>query len=192
MNEKKKKIQRGEHGYIDSQKKKRLMWTIVWIAIAAAIFILGLALNKFSKANIFTIISMLCVLPMAKLLVGYIVIAPYRSVEEGLYREVMGLVREEDTVYTDLVITSPEKIMNLDFLIVAGKEVIGLYGKKKELAGTCAEYLKKELRRRELDYHVKIVTDRAAYLKMLKGARRLDEEPQDLTELTDYLRSLFA
>lgn len=189
---KKTKLQRGEHGYIDCQKKKRMTGTIIWAVIAAFIFILGLALNKWSKSNIFTIVSMLCVLPMAKLLVSYIVIAPYRTVEEGLYQEIMRLVKEEDTVFTDLVITSPEKIMNLDFLIIAGNDVLGLFGRKKEMAEKCSEYLKKELKLRGFSYHVKIMTGKAEFIRALKAARRLPEESEELQELIDYLRSLIA
>ena len=192
MKEKKHRFERGERGYLAAQKKKRITGTILWILIGVAIYILGLVLNKFSNANVFTIVAMLCALPMAKSLVGFIVLAPYRPQTEEEYHAGLAVIREEDAIFTDLVITSLEKIMNLSFLIVAGREVIGLYGKKPELAPYCQDYLKKEISRRGLSYHVRVVTERQAFLKAVKNAKRPSEIPEDREELIDYLRSLIA
>ena len=40
---------KGEAGYIDSKKRYELIMTLILFAVAAGIFVLGLALNKWEK-----------------------------------------------------------------------------------------------------------------------------------------------
>ena len=74
--EKKKRPAKGCPGYIDAQKKSRIMKTLLYVLIGIAIFVLGLCLNKFEKSNIFTVIAVLMVLPAAKALISVIVLLP--------------------------------------------------------------------------------------------------------------------
>ena len=54
---------KGEYGYITKSKKLDIIKMLIYIGIAAAIFIIGLFLNKMSYQNIFTIVAILFVLP---------------------------------------------------------------------------------------------------------------------------------
>ena len=52
---------KGVAGYIDSKKRFELLMALVLLIIAAGIFVMGLALNKWEKGNIFTVIAALFV-----------------------------------------------------------------------------------------------------------------------------------
>ena len=97
---KKQRISKGEHGYIKSKKQSKLRQTILMFSIAASIYVIGLALNKWENTNIFTIIAALWVLPSAKFLVNFIVLAPYHTVPDKQYEKVSSRVLEGDTMYT--------------------------------------------------------------------------------------------
>lgn len=127
------KIERGDFGYIQARKRKALLGTILMAVIGVAIFVTGLLLNKMSNRNVFTIIAVLFVLPGAKFLVAYIVTFPYQSVSRERYDKVKSALTENMTLYTDLVITSSEKVMHLDFIAVGNGQVIGLVGPKSRI-----------------------------------------------------------
>ncbi len=67
---------------------------IAIIVIALAIFGIGLLLNKMSRANIFTVLAILCVLPWAKQLVALIVLFPYHSVSRERTRRQRSAFRQ--------------------------------------------------------------------------------------------------
>ena len=73
-------IDKGEFGYIRNQKKINLIWLAAFILIGVAIFICGYLLTK-TRANIFTVIAVLMVLPAAKRVVALVVMMPRRGVE---------------------------------------------------------------------------------------------------------------
>ena len=67
----KKPMTKGSFEYIKQRKKRQLSLTLLMFGIALGIFVLGLALNKFDKRNIFTVFAVLAVLPSTKILISY-------------------------------------------------------------------------------------------------------------------------
>lgn len=188
---KKQKLIKGQRGYINFKKRTQLLKALMYVGIGILIFIFGLLVNKFEKSNIFTIIAILMVLPMAKRLVNFIVFLPFQSVSEETYQAVSLLKKEEDTLYTDAVFTSSEKIMYLSFLIIAGNEVIGLIGREKEDKEYITKYLTESIRKRGWSYKVTIYTKKESFFKKYKTVDRSlirEEEP----ELKDFLWSLLV
>ena len=110
------KAKRGDFGYINNRKKRTLTIAIIYSAISIGIYVLGLVLNHMSRQNLFTVIAVLGVLPIVKQIVGFVVVFPYHSVTEEQYQKVQKALPERMELMTDLVITSSEKIMHLDFL----------------------------------------------------------------------------
>lgn len=188
---KKQKLIKGQRGYINFKKRTQLLKALMYVGIGILIFIFGLLVNKFEKSNIFTIIAILMVLPMAKRLVNFIVFLPFQSVPEETYQAVSLLKKEEDTLYTDAVFTSSEKIMYLSFLVIAGNEVIGLIGREKEDKEYITKYLTESIRKRGWSYKVTIYTKKESFFKKYKTVNRnsiREEEP----ELKDFLWSLLV
>ena len=186
-----KKIHKGEHNYITYKKKAQLQKTIVMFLVAAAIFVLGLLLNKFEKSNVFTIVAALCILPAAKQLVNLIVMAPYHSVTEEAYQRILANTKECKKIYTDIVMTSSEKVMNLAFLVIIGDRVIGLTGREKENRGYIESYLRSSFRSRRYQGKVNIYEKEDAFLRQLKSAGGEVEEAE-YVEWMEYLESLMV
>lgn len=168
-NSRKEKIQRGSYGYIRNKKQKKIIGLVVLLILAAAIFIVGLFLNKFSKANIFTVIAILVVLPWAKVLTAYIVLFPYRTPARDKYDKIKQFETDGLRIYSDLVITSEEKVMNLDFLVIGSQKVYGVLGKDKQDLTYINQYLKKGISNQTNGLDVKVVKDFKQFCTLVKG-----------------------
>lgn len=186
------KIKRGDFGYIKAKKRRSLTGTLLMVLIGVVIFLAGLFLNKMSNRNVFTVIAVLFVLPGAKFLVAYIVTFPYQSVSRERYDKVSKLLPEGMTLYTDLVITSAEKVMNLDFIAIGNGQVIGLTGPKKQELSYIRKYLTKGVQNWGEGYKVKIVDSEKTFLKELTRVElcEMDEEEED--NVKSYFTSLIV
>ena len=184
------KVQRGEFGYIRTRKRRALTGTLLMAVIGIAVFVVGLLLNKMSNRNIFTVIAILFVLPGAKNLVALIVTFPYYSVEKERFDKVAKVLPEKMELYTDLVITSPEKVMHLDFIAVGNGQVIGLLGNGKQELSYVRKYLTSGVHNWGSGYKVKIVDSEKTFLGELAQIepREMDEEEE--SHVKSYLLSL--
>lgn len=186
------KVSKGQHGYINHRKKAQLTKTLIMFLVAAAIFVLGLALNNWEKSNVFTIVAALAVLPAAKMLVNFIVLAPYHSVSDETYQKLKSDTAKEDIVYSDIVMTSEEKVMNLAMLVVTGDQAYGLIGRKKENRAYIETYLNKGFQARCYDVKFKILEDEKEFIRQVKNAKRIDMEESKQDAWKEYLESLMV
>lgn len=85
---KKKKISKGEFGYIRNQKKVRLLKTVLMFACAFAIFLVGFVLNNGDKKNIYTVIACLGIIPASLSLIEGIMMWMRTPMDESLYRRI--------------------------------------------------------------------------------------------------------
>lgn len=152
-------MNKGTYGYIKDKKKKQLIYTAIIAVVAIAIFIAGYLLNKNSKNNVFTILAILFALPGAKMLVGFIIVAPYRSMENDKYEKLCKVVPPNATLLADLVITSPEKVMNLDCMVIDDRHVLALLGKEKQDASYIQTFLARTIKNHGFVCEVKLMTD---------------------------------
>ncbi len=185
-----KKIERCEYGHIRAEKRKNLIGALVMIFIGVAIFVLGLCLNHFDKKNIFTVVAVLFVLPMARYLTAVIVLLPYKTPAETLYQKVKAAVPHGSILFSDYVFTSGERAMGMSFFVLTGNELIGLAASEKEKTEKITEYLGAELKRRVIPGKVTVYKEEERFftaLKKIDAATRTEEEMQ---ELVDFLRSL--
>lgn len=189
---KKSKVVKGQHNYIDIRKMAQLKKTILLFLLAAAIFILGLALNKWEKSNVFTIIAALCVLPAAKAMVGYIVLAPYSSVSQEEFERIEPVTKESEFTMCDLVFTSKDKVMNLDFLVVKGHKAIGLCGKKADLRAYMENYLNDGFKTRGYALKAVMCQDEAAFKRAISSTQAAEISKEDVTQWKAYLESLLV
>lgn len=161
-------IEKGSFGYIKRKKKRQILLVFLMLFIAAVMFITGLFLNKFDKSNLCTMLAILMVLPMAKFFVIFVVLFPYKSVSRERYNAVSEKVAGETILMADMVITSPDISMNLDFIIITDNQVLGLAGKKKQDIKYIEDYLKKTLESNKLDgFTVRIFDDEKQFEKCI-------------------------
>lgn len=161
---------KGEAGYIAYRKKYELLFSLTLFLIAVGIFILGLALNKWQKGNVFTIVAALMVIPMARFLTQYILLFPFKSVTDSEAREIERAAKGGSIIYADNVITSSEKAMQLSFIVITSNKVLCFTGREKEDALKCQEYLSDLVKRRGFDFKVSATDDRTKFLNLLKNS----------------------
>ncbi len=185
-----KRVERCEYGRIREVKRKNITGMLCMIAIGVAIFVLGLFLNKFDKRNIFTVVAILFVLPMARYLSTLLVTLPYKTPDKALYERVKETVPKGSILFSDYLFTSPERAMGMSFFVLTGNELIGLATSEKEKTEKMTEYLSTELKRRAIPGKVTVHKEQDKFfsaLKRIDAATRTEEEMQELIE---FLRSL--
>lgn len=186
------KVRKGEFGYLNRRKKGALLWIILLVVIALAIYIAGLLLNKMSNRNVFTIIAILFALPIAKQLVAVIVLFPYHSVGQERYRKAVDHLPEKMELMTDLVITSTEHVMHLDFLVLGQNQVLGLLGDGKQQLSEVRSYLKNGVHNWGSGYKVKIVDSEKLFLQELQTIPKAEADPEEEERVRSYLYSLIV
>ena len=183
---------RGEFGYINARKKRAILSTLFMALIGIAIFVIGLFLNKMSNRNIFTVLAILFVLPGARFLVGYIVMFPYHSVVRERYEKVKEALTENTQLYTDLVITSSEKVMHLDFVVVGNGQVVGLLGEGKQELSYVRSYVTKGVHNWGPDYKVKIVDNEKTFLGEVSRIEPKEVDAEEEAQVKSYFIALIV
>lgn len=186
-----KKIEKGQHNYIDYKKKSQLIKTGLMFFIAAAVFVLGLVLNKSDRSNIFTIVAAVLILPAAKFMVNLIIMIPYHSVEQKTYEHIINSIEGCDKIYTDIVMTSPQKIMNLAFLVVKGNQVLGLVIRSKEKPDYIQSYLRTEFKLRNYQGTIRILNNEKEWIAKVNQATKSDQK-EEHQKWYEYLESLMV
>lgn len=184
------KVKKGDYGYLNNRKKKALIGVFAMIALGLAVFIIGLFLNKMSNRNIFSVIAVLFVLPGAKFLVRFIVTFPYHSMDMKIYEKVKKHTDEKMELYSDMIITSSEKIMYLGFIAVGNKYVVALLGNEKQEIEYIRKYLSDGVRNWGEGYKVKIFEDEKSFLKEIDSIKTEDVNEEEERNVKSYLLSL--
>ena len=162
------KIEKGQPGYIKAQKQKLLMFTIVEFAIVAALLLLGY-FQTGTKLNLLTAVAVLGCLPASQMLVEFIAIAPYKAIDSEKYKETEEKAALLTTAY-DMVITSKEKIMPVDAIVISGNTVCGYASNPKTDEAKAATHIKETLRQNHMDkVAVKIFSDYVAFISRAEG-----------------------
>lgn len=182
--------ERCEYGHIRATKNKLLRGMLVSVGIGLAVFILGLCLNKFQYRNLFTVIAVLFVLPMARRLSTLIVLLPYHTPEKALYEKVKEVMPEGSVLFSDYVFSSRERVMGMHFFALTGNELIGLLAGEKEKEDVVLQYLSEGLKLRGIPGKVKLYKDEKRFLEELKKIPEATKTEEELEELIEYLRSL--
>ena len=107
------KINKGQYGYRDKNRKMRLSITaVLLLAILAQLLARYLTDNQAAK-NILTVMAILTVLPMANMASPLIASWKYRTPPKGFHEKVRGY-EEKCTIVYDLIVTTKEQIMPID------------------------------------------------------------------------------
>lgn len=173
-------MKKGTYGYIKKKKTFQICLTIALLCIGIIIYIAGYYLNKEEKNNIFTIISVLMMLPAAKAFTSFIVVAPFKTPDPDRYKELESNIPDNGVLLSDLVLTSAEKVMNLDFLVLMEDTVIAVTGKSKQDFKYIEEYLSTELKKQDYHCHVKIFDD---YKSFFNRIHTIEKKPYDKSVL---------
>lgn len=185
-----KKAEKGSRRYLLAKKRQGIFYTLLCLLIGAAIYLIGYFLNKKSNANIFTILAMLMVLPGAKMMTNVIILFPFYTVPEEWEENMKAAIPEDSRLLSGVVFTSPEKIMNLDFLWLGDGYVYGCLGKEGQDMAYIQAYLSKGVHNYGEHYQIKLWKDAEALKKAVAAAvpKGCSGEERKLVE--EYVLSL--
>lgn len=166
------KIEKGQPGYIKARKTRYLIWAVTEFGIVIAVILLGY-FQTGTKMNLFTILGILGCLPASKMLVEFITMAPHKSVEVEKYQELEEKAKLLTRIY-DLIITSTEKVMPVDAMVISGHVVCGYTCSERTDEQTLARHIKKTLKENHYDkMTVKIFHDYHAFLARAEGMNNI-------------------
>lgn len=182
---------KGSFEYIKRRKRRQGLIAALFFGIAMGIFVLGLVLNKMEKTNVFTVFAVLMVLPATKYLISFIILIPYTSVSKERYEEVKAACPDGIDVWTDVVFSSAERVMMMDFMMMDQGHVI-CYSEKKDKVKVMEQYLRDGLSQREIKYQVEVYDDFGRFKKRLAKLTTPDHQAESYDNAEKYLRSLMV
>ena len=163
-----KKTEKGTPGYLSHKKRMEIIRTIIYFGIVAAIFFLGYFQTK-TRLNLLTVVAVLGCLPAAKALVGVIVRLPYRSADRKIVADLSEKAGHLTTCY-DLVLTSTEKIMAVDCIVVSGSTIVGYTHYEKADPEETQKHIKNILSENGFTgFTVRILREYKAFLARAEG-----------------------
>ena len=163
-----KKTEKGTPGYLSHKKHMEIIRTIIYFGIVAAIFFLGYFQTK-TRLNLLTVVAVLGCLPAVKALVGVIVRLPYRSADRKIVADLSEKAGHLTTCY-DLVLTSTEKIMAVDCIVVSGSTIFGYTHYEKTDPEETQKHIKNILSENGFTgFTVRILREYKAFLARAEG-----------------------
>ena len=185
-----KKCEKGTPGYLEYKKKVEIIRTVVYFLLVAAVYLLGYSQTHTNK-NLLTVVAVVGCLPACKALVGVITRLPYPSIDPKRAEEVRALSPHMTSVF-DLVVTSRDKIMPIDALVISGNKVFGhLTGKKADLQYTEKHISSILLENHFKDVSVKMYPDYKKFLSRIEGLENIAAvEKENTAEYEAEIRHL--
>lgn len=161
------KIQKGDFGYIKSQRKKRVAITILMFAIPIVIFLTGLYITH-TRKNMFTLVAILGCLPASKFAVNMIMIWLQKPISQQQHDEIAAHVKDMTVIY-EATVSAYEKNTPFVSIVISGLNIIGLTQSPKADPAFAEKHIKKILQGNGFKSNVKVFTDQKQFL------RRVDE-----------------
>lgn len=172
------KIQKGQYGYLQSQKKKTLLYTVLLYATALVMYF-GARVYFQTNQNLFTILAVLVMLPAAKFTVSFIMLVRAGECPEKVHREVEQHIGSLDDAY-DLYFTSEKKNFSICHLAAAGKTLAAYTDDPKCDCQMGEQHLRRMMMNNGFHgYQIKIFRNLSSYLTRLDQMNELESAEKD-------------
>ncbi len=170
------KIEQGKYGYINYNKKKTAIKAGIEIAIIIALVAIGYIITK-SKLNYFTVAAVVFALPTGRAIVNLVMAFPHKSMPKEVYDKVAALEDDNIRIIYDLVITSYDKVMEINSLAIKGNTICAYTKDDKLDINKASKYIKDILANNGCNASIKIYKDFEGYLARIKEIKNnLDSE----------------
>ncbi len=176
-------MQKGKKGYLNEYKRSQLLKAGIAFAIIIAI-VIAAVLIKHTTKTVIIVAAIIGVLPAAKMLVGFIVVAPFSSYDgEQVSKELNKNGRE----LFDLAISTEEKIIFVPYLYMTQDKIFALVKPNRGFdKNKFKRYLQNWMKGESLYFKVSIFEDEKSMLKQVNGelTRKIEEnEKQNKNDL---------
>lgn len=170
-----KKAVKGTFGYLTQKKKYVLLRTILYFAIALAIFVIGF-ITAGTRKNLLTVVAVLGLLPASKSLVNLVMYLRSTGCSFAA-KEVIEKAAKNLVGMYDMYFTSYQKNFAVSHMVVEGKNICGYTESTSCDIRACEEHLQTMLRQSGYkDLTVKIFTDLNKYCERLNQIDHLTHE----------------
>ncbi len=176
-----KRVIKGNPGYLEYKKKIEIIRTVIYFLIVAAIFFLGYT-QTHTRKNLLTVVAVVGCLPACKALVGVISRFPYSSMAQKEADEISEKARQLTVVY-DMIITSREKIMPVDCIVISGNLIYGYTRNKKVDLKYAANHISSILNQNGFSHvSVKILNNYSSFLARVEGMNSIEKVEKNNTK----------
>ena len=179
MKNKKKKIVKGEYGYIHNQKIRRSLTSLGLFAIPMFGFI-GAYLLLGTTRNIFTVIALVGCLPACRSMVGTIMMLLQKPVDPDHYKQISEHAGDLLMAY-EMYLTSYEKSDFVESFAFCGNKAAGYSSRIKGSPQHVEDHVKNILKQNGYKADVKVYTDLKQYLERLDYLNSRKEELENST-----------
>ena len=164
------KTNKGQYGYFKSEKKKRLLITVILFAVPLLIFFTGLIYFG-KRENLFTIVAVVGCLPACKSLVGLIMACMQKSLPQSEYDKIRAKAGDLTVIY-EMYITSNEKSGYVDAFAICGNQVVGYTSSPKTDVKFIADFVQRILHQNGYGVTVRILKELNPYLERLQSMQK--------------------
>lgn len=175
------KITKGNAGYLDARRKQLILKAVLEFGIVFALLGLGIWQTG-TRLNLLTVVAVLGCLPASKALVEVITIFPYHSIAPETVDAILGKAEHLTRVF-DLVVTSKDKIMPIDSVVILDNIVCGYTSSEKVDTVYAGKHIKQMMEQNQYTkLTVKIFADYKAFLARVEGMENMAEVNRPGTE----------
>lgn len=161
MSSSKKKIKKGDYGYIRAQQKRQVLYTVLAFLAPLSVFFTGLYINR-TRNTVFTVIAVVACLPACKFAVTMIMLFLQKPMDPSDHQTIEKHKKGLVCAY-ELVISAYEKQSYIDSLTVCGNTVVGYTSRKKTDIPFVEKHIQTILRQNGYYVTVKIFNRLADY-----------------------------
>ena len=177
---------KGKRGYFKKKKRKTFLLMLLMIAIGLLMIFVGFEATH-TKKNLLTVFGILFVLPAAKYFTILVTMLPYKEMPGERYDAFHALLSGNALEYADLVFTSPETVMHLDYLAAAGTELAAFSSGDSSRDSKIINYFTDSLGKRGISAHMHIFHDADAMKKRMASLRTEESVPEEITEFIQMI-----
>lgn len=160
-------IKSGNFGYVDAHKKWQLLKVIFWILLIGAI-IAGGWIYSGTRFNVVTVVGIVLVLPAAKAVVGFIVVARYHTGSYEQFEKIYELAKGNCHVLADFVLTRYEGSMHIAIAVIHGGNIFAYVPRQKASPEKIKEYLNICVKAGQSEASPGVYTDFQKYYEFIK------------------------
>lgn len=183
----KRKLVKGEKGYLKQQKKRELLLTILYFGIVLAVFLAGILTVK-TRMNAMTVVAVVGVLPATKKAIFFFMVCRKKECAPSRYKNICN-VQGNIPGFFELLITSQKKPYPIDAIHVSENEIIVLSHDENTETKEFPPFLKEILKNNHFEsVTVKFFTKETPYLERLEklnksAVEQVTEKQEDMLRL---------
>ncbi len=180
---------RGTAGYLKRLKIRRGSMTLLLLLAALTMYLVAKKIIG-TSANLFTILAVVSLLPVAKGLVVLLMTFPYHSVKREWVEKMREALPEGSSVLAELLLSTPERLYYAPLCVLIGRKLLLLCEQGAKHIPDLQHYLREEFKIRKLSAQIKVFTSEGELLREAKAPSTGTMTQEEVQEISSYLLSL--